>query len=295
MIFLDSFKLPDNRSEDDFLLRSYKMDMRYYSPDNIHPFRFFSEKGLYHLNFAPITIFYGSNGSGKSTLLNVISETLGLKRSSPFNKTQFLYDYCELCHQYSYSKIPLESRIITSDDVFDFLLDIRSINIGISSKRERLCDEYEVEKMASQSGKTVRMRTFDDLELLKKRNEVNHSTKSAYVSRRLPKELCGKSNGESAFLYFTQEIKDNALYLLDEPENSLSPALQLKLRQFIEDSVRFYGCQFVISTHSPFLLSLKGARIYDLDAIPVTEKKWTELESVRLFHDFFEQHRNDFT
>mgnify|MGYP006990124335 CR=1 FL=1 len=31
------------------------------------------------------------------------------------------------------------------------------------------------------------------------------------------------SNGESAFLYFTDKIKENGLYLLDEPENSLSP------------------------------------------------------------------------
>jgi hypothetical protein len=26
----------------------------------------------------------------------------------------------------------------------------------------------------------------------------------------------------------------------------------LKLKKYIEDSVRFYNCQFIISTHSPF-------------------------------------------
>jgi predicted ATPase len=110
----------------------------------------------------------------------------------------------------------------------------------------------------------------------------------------MPTELSGKSNGESAFWYFTNQIRENALYLLDEPENSLSVKLQSELRQFIEDSVRFYHCQFIISSHSPFLLSMKGARVYDLDAVPVTEKRWTELENVRIYYEFFEKYRNEF-
>lgn len=40
------------------------------------------------------------------------------------------------------------------------------------------------------------------------------------------------SNGESAFIYFSDKIKENALYLLDEPENSLSSQKQLELRNF---------------------------------------------------------------
>ena len=102
------------------------------------------------------------------------------------------------------------------------------------------------------------------------------------------------SNGETAYLYFTKQIEENALYLLDEPENSLSAVLQDKLRQFIEDSARFYNCQFIISTHSPFLLSMKGAKVYDLDSVPVESKKWTELENVRLYHEFFKTHENEF-
>ncbi len=84
------------------------------------------------------------------------------------------------------------------------------------------------------------------------------------------------------------------LYLLDEPENSLSAKLQNELRQFIEDSARFYRCQFVISTHSPFLLSMKGARIYDLDSRPVAVRKWTELEAVRIYREFFKAHEREF-
>lgn len=74
------------------------------------------------------------------------------------------------------------------------------------------------------------------------------------------------SNGESAYKYFLEKIEEGGLYILDEPENSLSPKRQLKLVKFIEESARYFDCQFIISTHSPFLLAIQGAKIYDLDA-----------------------------
>lgn len=103
-----------------------------------------------------------------------------------------------------------------------------------------------------------------------------------------------RSNGESAFGYFTEKIGENGLYILDEPENSLSPKRQLELLKFIEDSARFFGCQFIISTHSPFLLSMHGAKIYDLDERPVSVKRWTELENVRTYYEFFKRNEERF-
>jgi len=57
---------------------------------------------------------------------------------------------------------------------------------------------------------------------------------------------------------------------------------------------RYCGCQFIIATHSPFLLSMNGARIYDLDERPVDIKKWWELENPKIYFDFFNKHRNLF-
>ena len=84
------------------------------------------------------------------------------------------------------------------------------------------------------------------------------------------------------------------LYLLDEPENSLSSEKQIELQRFLVDSARFYGCQFIIATHSPFLLAMKGAKIYDLDEDPADVKKWTELGNVRAYYEFFREHRSEF-
>ena len=76
--------------------------------------------------------------------------------------------------------------------------------------------------------------------------------------------------------------------------NSLSAKNQLKLKKFIEDSVRFYNCQFIISTHSPFLFHLKEAKIYDIDENPVKTKNWTELDNVLVYYNFFKEHENEF-
>ena len=102
------------------------------------------------------------------------------------------------------------------------------------------------------------------------------------------------SNGENAFTFFTEMIRENGLYLLDEPENSLSPDNQQQLTSFLEESARFSGCQFVIATHSPFLLAMHGARIYDLDNDPACIRKWTELANVRAYYDFFRKHHLEF-
>lgn len=297
MKYLDKFLLASEEDETNFLLNDPRMSARCYSKNNIHPFRFFSSKGLKHLEFEPITICCGSNGSGKSTLLNIIAGKLDLDRSALFNNTPFLETYISYCDYKLCEgvRLPKKSRIITSDDVFDFLLDTRAINVGVSQKREEFFRDYYEEKNEADSGKTVRMRSFDDYDKLKKRDEVNHTTAFEYVARRMRNnELSGKSNGESAYMYFTQAIDEGALYLLDEPENSLSPVLQKELAQFIEESVRFYKCQFIISTHSPFILALNGAKIYDLDERPVKVKPWSEVENVRVFRELFEKHRADF-
>ena len=138
------------------------------------------------------------------------------------------------------------------------------------------------------------LKSIADYDKLKTVNNARSKTQSKFVRSELMDNVREYSNGESAFRYFTEKIGENGLYILDEPENSLSPKRQMELKSFIEDSVRFFGCQFIISTHSPFLLAMKGAKIYDLDENPADIKQWTELENVRTYREFFKLHDDEF-
>lgn len=284
MVYLTQFKFPDVEREYDYL-----MGMRRTCYDSFYPFQVLTKNNLQVLDFEPITILYGGNGSGKSTALNVIAEKLQLDRDTLFNRSNFFEDYIQMCEFEVAQEIPVNSRIVTSDDVFDFMLNLRTINDGINVKREDLFQEYLDVKYAK-----FQMKSLADYEQLKKVNMARSKTQSKYIRNNLMDNVREHSNGESAFIYFADKIKESGLYLLDEPENSLSPERQQELLQFIEDSARFFGCQFVIATHSPFLLSLKGAKIYDLDENPVDVKKWTELESVRVYYEFFKKHEREF-
>ncbi|AFL99985.1 putative ATPase [Desulfitobacterium dehalogenans ATCC 51507] len=285
MMYLDQFTFPDGDREFGFFLDNVKRTCY----DSYYPFQVLPGRGLERLDFDPITILYGGNGSGKSTLLNVIAEKAGIPRDSIYNKSNFFPDYVTMCGMELKTALPANSRIITSDDVFDYMLNIRNLNEGIDRKREELFGDY-LEAKYSQ----FQLKSLADYEQLKRVNNARFKTQSRFVRSELMDNAREYSNGENAFRYFTEKIEEKGLYLLDEPENSLSPKRQLELMKFIEDSARFWQCQFIIATHSPFLLALREAKIYDLDENPVTVKRWTELENVRIYYDFFKGHQNEF-
>lgn len=284
MIYLDNFIFPNEDQEFNFF-----MSIKRKCYDSFYPYQVLTKKGLTRIDCDPITILYGGNGSGKTTALNVIAEKLGLERESNFNKSSFFQQYVDSCEYEIRSEVQHGSRIITSDDVFDYMLNLRALNDGIDLKREELFDEYLEAKYSD-----FKYRSLEDYEELKKVNLSRRRTQSKYVRESLMSNVREISNGESAFMYFTDKIKENGLYILDEPENSLSAARQIELVQFLEESARFFQCQFIISTHSPFILSMKGAKIYDLDHTPVRTKSWTELENVRIYYEFFKKHEGEF-
>ncbi len=284
MIYLNSFHFPNQGVEHIFFMGVQRTCF-----DNFYPFQVLTRNKLERLDFESVTILYGGNGSGKSTALNVIAEKLKVTRDSNYNKTNFFPDYVKCCNCDINNEIPLDSRIIRSDDVFDYMLNTRAINDGVDNKREELFEEYLDTKYSK-----YKFESMEDYDSLKKLNKTRRNTQSKYVRSELVDNVREYSNGESAFRYFTEYIKEDALYILDEPENSLSPIKQLELKKFIEESVRFFNCQFIISTHSPFLLSIFGAKVYNLDINPVEVDRWTNLENIRAYYDFFKEHENAF-
>lgn len=299
-MYLKSFTLPNAETERALLSARAAHNGGYGGYiDNPYPCGIFPKKDFQNIYFDRITIFYGGNGSGKSTLLNIISEKLQLNRIAPYNSSEMIPSYVDAC---SYAlgdddegfpyRIPNGSRIISSDDIFDYMLTVRTNNNDISENKEDARKGYYDIKY----GKTVKLKGFENYEelrtqVLARRKSV---TRREFIRRTAGHEADLNSNGETALIYFNNKLKNDTLYCLDEPENSMSPKMQIKFVKRLEEKAYYCNCQFIIATHSPFVLAIEGAKIYDLDAYPISTKNWWQLENTKLYFEFFDMHRNLF-
>lgn len=282
MVYLKEFNLLSEEIENSILINERR---NYFH--NQYPFRIFTDKKLEKIDFTNITILYGGNGSGKSTILNIIAEKLNAKGLN-FTGGEMFQTYVDNCKYETSLEIPDEVKIIKSDDVFDYIYNVKRINNRGFNQREALLKEYFECKKTS-------IRDINDYQSIKNEVDAKRLGPSDFIrGRMLNKDVLEQSNGESALMYFISEIKDNGIYLLDEPENSMSASMQLKLTKFLEESARFFNCQFIIATHSPFILGMNGATIYDLDSVPVSTKKWWELENMKIYYNFFKDNSEKF-
>lgn len=269
MIYLSSFRFSDKTVRN----------------PNVYPYNVFAGKTESVLLFQPITILYGNNASGKSTMLNIIANRLQLDgleyaASNMFGTTPYFMQFINEC-QYSLGEdedgrtvlLPKGSRYIKSEDI---LYEIKKIQ-----QEQILEDGYVYEHIRRGMPKEQRENLKNSYKM-KKDLECLLFAQEKY------------SNGETTLQMLEDYIEPDALYLLDEPEVSLSPANQVALAEELNKMARFLGCQFIIATHSPFMLGTLNAKIYDLDTGELEEKTWTKLANVRYFYEFFQRRKAEF-
>lgn len=254
-------------------LSTFQLSKKQVKNPNVYPYSVFIGKYIDPFVFTPITIFYGNNGSGKSTLLNIIADKLQIKGREHATSNSFgIVDYCDKFVDectFSYGedeygieirRIPKNSRYMKSEDI---LYEIKKIQ-----QEEVLSDGMLYELVR-------------DGMALKDARRFLTSKKGQDQKRYIEFSQEKYSNGETAMQYFEEYLQPDALYLLDEPEVSLSPANQVKLANEINKMSRLLGCQFIIATHSPFMLGTLRAKIYNIDSKEYDIVKWSELENVR--------------
>ena len=99
--------------------------------------------------------------------------------------------------------------------------------------------------------------------------------------------LHNQSHGESFLSIVLNRFSGNGLYVLDEPEAALSPMRLLSLMAAIHELVK-QNSQFIISTHSPILMTYPDAEIYELGEQGIRSVSYEETEHYRLSRRFLD-------
>lgn len=270
MIYLNTFLFSDEKANN----------------PNIYPYNVFADKTENLLLFSQITVLYGNNASGKSTMLNIIANKLQLEgqeyaTNNKYGKTSYFMKFVDECSfalgedEYGrpISRIPQKSRYIKSEDI---LYEIKKIQ-----QEQILGDGYVYEHVRRGLPKE-QVENLRNSFKMKQQLDILKFAQEKY------------SNGETTLQMLDDYLEPDALYLLDEPEVSLSPENQTILADKLNKMARFLGCQFIISTHSPFMLGTLDAKIYNLDSKGLEVTKWTDLKNMKYFYSFFEKHKEEF-
>lgn len=233
MIYLKEFYLLDEDRESNISTDNTETD------DELYPRRIFTDKQVDTINFSDITIFYGGNGSGKTTLLNIIAEKLNLIRRKKYVETVFFKRYIRACDYLAFTdSIPSGSKFIASDDVFDYILEMREENRKIIGNKNTEREYHQKSSGISFSsyfqGFSLNMDDKESVNAFLKLMEAKKMSKRTFVKKHAGKLIRQYSNGENALMYFDKQLDENSLYLLDEPENSLSPQFQLELKMLLK-------------------------------------------------------------
>lgn len=201
---------------------------------------------LYPIQFIkPITIFFGENGIGKSTIMESLAVYLGC---------------------------PAEG----GSKNFNYFTENTHINVPdiVVEKGEKYPKDIFFYRSETFYNFMTEMTRLDS-------PEFGGVKINSYYGG---KELHKLSHGESMNALYTNRFKENSLYLLDEPESSLSINSQLK---FIEKILTLSnkGTQFIIATHSPIIMQIPNA-----DLLEITKKgvKRTRFKDTNIFYMYKE-------
>lgn len=247
--------------------------MNGYRGDTRFPFSIPLFRSGWELNFnTPIQIVIGDNGSGKSTLLEAIAVTLRLPTISSF----------KIFEEGTYAGAEKLSHLIkrqwrneTHNGMFfraeDYMGFVRSINTlrdelnqDIKEMRQEMTDEgFEYARAAL------------DKQVQELQNRYNG-------------DLSKRSHGEGFLDILSSRIVGNGVYLLDEPEASLSPMRQLTLISILLDSIRETDSQFIIATHSPIIMGIPDAELYQITDSGLARVDYEDTEHYQIYRSYLE-------
>lgn len=236
---------------------------------NPYPFDVPAIKFSKNIEFDKVTFIIGDNGTGKSTLLESLAFRLHLPHidGSRYNKKAF---------ETAKSILPFMELEWNIDRSVGFFFRAEDFGDFMNS-----VDRTEA----------TQQRYFSDLEGDVPEHVIRQMKESAnyqlhHVRKNYGQELNSFSHGEAYLQIMNQKINQRGIFILDEPEAALSPAKQIALIHFIHQHLQAHVSQFIIATHSPMLMAMPGAKIYEVTQHGMASVALEETEHYSLTKSF---------
>jgi predicted ATPase len=204
----------------------------------------------------PVTIFVGENGTGKSTIIEGLAAMLGINAEG--GSKNFNFGTAQT-HSILWDHLAANRNALREG--FSFFLRAETM-YNVFTERAYL-DDVASQYTKSKYDGDGKFLGVDPLRF-----------NDSYGNSRMHQ----MSHGESFFEQLLQ-FRKNGLYILDEPEAALSPNRQLATVKLLHDLAFGQSCQIFMAPHSPILLSIPGAKIYQLtgDGIEAVDYEDTDL------------------
>lgn len=101
------------------------------------------------------------------------------------------------------------------------------------------------------------------------------------------KNFEGLSHGEGYSALFRNKVRDFGVYIMDEPEAALSPRKQMDFVRLLHEKKKTGRNQFIIATHSPFIMAYPGACVLHLTPRGIVERPYQQTENFKIMQEFY--------
>jgi len=217
---------------------------------------------------APISFIVGDNGTGKSTILEVLGKKLRLPLiSGPiggkgFEAAEILAPHLDIAWHDEYKR----GFFFRAEDFSSFL--------DSTARNDMQLELYYSQFKGEMSDAVIQQMKDSDNQAMRAMNKAYGQDLQAY------------SHGEAYLQIIQHRINSKGIFLLDEPEAALSPSRQLSLIYFILEHIKNYKAQFIIATHSPMLMAIPGASVFEISEHGMENVAVEETEHFHLTKSF---------
>ncbi|MEP7108460.1 MAG: AAA family ATPase [Ferruginibacter sp.] len=218
-----------------------------------------------------VTIFVGDNGSGKSTLLECIAYFLNLPLIGGFIKSHPGFEAARILQPW----LSLEWKRQTNKGFFFRAEDFSDFINAVEKERNKIAGDLQELKGVVDDNIIDRMSESMNFKLHLMRKDYGENMQAF-------------SHGEAYLKILQTRINEKGIYLLDEPEAALSPMKQLSLISYILEVLKDRNTQFIIATHSPILMGIPDASLYEIQETCMSQVKYTETDHYRITKTFLD-------